>query len=187
MLAGYRRPAPKRSREALNTMRMAEMRLRIAAVAGAAILAVSLGAASAPAAHASSVVWYTITQQSSGTTLEYDGSPYFFVYGELQNPLDPTGTPYKEYESVTPDGDYTQVCLQANVADTTLSYGGCLGNVRQFFLYDNATLFINYYYYGTSPYRCEAYVTGSGDIAMGAFEGSEPNDAWSINPVTIES
>jgi hypothetical protein len=133
-----------------------------------------------------SVVWHTICQLSSGTCLEYDGSLYFYIDGALQNPYDPGGAPFYEYESVTPSGVYTGVCLQINVADTTLTYGGCADNVRQFFWYDNATLFINYYYYDTSPYRYEAYVTDNGDIAMGT-SGSHPNDAWSIGRVTIES
>jgi hypothetical protein len=168
-------------------MRLTKMRLRIAAVAGAATLAVGLGAVGAPAANAS-VKAYEICQLSSGTCLNYDGSPYFSILGKLPNPNG--GAYYYEYQSLTTAGSPRspeQICLQTNAADTTLDYGTCIENTRQFFWYDNATLFINYYWYRTSPYRCEAYVTANGDIAMGTFEGSYPNDAWSINPVTIES
>jgi hypothetical protein len=170
-------------------MRLARLRLRIAAFAGAATLAFGLTAVSIPAAHAS-VKAFEICQLSSGKCLNYDGSYFFSILGELPNPIDPAETPYYEYQSLTTSGlpqSPEEVCLQTNVADTTLTYGTCEEKQRQFFGYDNATLLINYYYYLTSPYRCEAYVTGKGDYAMGTFEGSYPNDAWSINPVTIES
>jgi hypothetical protein len=167
-------------------MRLNKMRLRIAAVAAAATLAVGLGAISAPAAYAS-VSAFTICQLSSGTCLSFDGSPYFSHFGQLQNPTG--GASYFGYQSLTLAGSprTPQECVQTNDTDTTVTYGVCASNPRQFFWYDNATLFINYYYYMTSPYRCEAYITGKGAIAMGTFEGSYPNDAWAINPVTIES
>jgi hypothetical protein len=150
-------------------MRLTRLGLRIAAFAGAATLAVGLTAASIPAAQAATL--HTICNTNTGFCVE--GGDHFQVIATDGN--------YYQYQD-TSNND----CLQVNVADTTLTEGGCdADSPRQFFWYDNATLFVNLAY-NTEAYVNVVYMHGFpvDEIDMGAFEGDNPNPGWSIKDVS---
>jgi hypothetical protein len=150
-------------------MRLTRLGLRIAAFAGAATLAAGLTAVSVPAAQAATL--HTICNTNTGFCLE--GGDHFEVRTTDGN--------YYQYE----DTNNNDECLQVNVADTTLTEGGCTDSTRQFFWYDKATLFVNLAY-NTEAYVNVVYMHGFSvdEVDMGAFEGDNPNPGWSINDVS---
>jgi hypothetical protein len=148
-------------------MRPTRFRLRIAAFAAAAILAAGLSAVSVPAVQAATL--HTICSKTvTGFCLE-SGDKFTVIA---------TDGKYYQYQD-TSNGD----CLQVNVADTTLTEGVCdQDSHRQFFWYDNATLFVDLAY-NTEAYVVIVHMHGFevAEVYMGAFGGNQANDAWSIN------
>jgi hypothetical protein len=124
-------------------MRPTRMRLRIAALAGAAALAASLTALSAPAAQAATLHYiqsdysgYAIASDGAVVVLASVGDDFVVKATEKYD-----GHTYYEYQDKV-----TGNCLQANVTDKVVAEGGCAQNARQFWWYDSAKLLVNRYF-----------------------------------------
>jgi hypothetical protein len=122
-------------------MRLNKAGLRIAALAGAAALAVGWGAVSIPAARAATDLY--IESDSENLLITSDGgnavvlanlADTFVVIASKSS----GGHTYREYQDTV-----TGLCLQADSADTFAAEGDCIGNARQFWWYDNAKLLVN--------------------------------------------